>query len=74
LNITHTVVQTADIATLGQTQNTIQQTDTELQQLDNLENTIPNIRNRYQDNINKLNILLPLQKLQESLERLNFTP
>lgn len=70
LNITNTVIQPANIGRLVDTTNAITQIDTELQQLDNLENDIQQLRNRYQQNIDTLNVLLPLQRLEEGLQRL----
>ena len=71
LKITNTVIAQANITTLDQTNAAITQIDKELEQLDKLENALPTIRKRYQDNINVLNKLLPLQKLQEDLEKLD---
>ncbi|MEI6775019.1 MAG: hypothetical protein WCL18_10015 [bacterium] len=64
----------ASIANITQTNTAIQQIDTEIQQLDNLENATQQIRERYQQNIDILTALLPMQRLQEDLQRLGFTP
>ncbi len=48
--------------------------DVALTQIENLENTLPQIRQRYQANLNVLNQLLPLQRLQEYLNNINSTP
>jgi len=74
LNITGTVIQPNQITNTTQTDTLITLIDTEIQQLDNLDNAIQQLRDRYQQNIDILNTLLPLQRLQEGLERLNFTP
>ncbi|MCX6824516.1 MAG: hypothetical protein NT085_05325 [candidate division SR1 bacterium] len=74
LNITHTVINPANITTIANINTNMQGVDKELQEIDNLENTIQQLRERYQKNIDTLNELLPLQKLQESLEKLGFTP
>ena len=74
LNITRTVIQPNQTVNIWQTQTGITQINTEIQQLDDLENAMQWLRDRYQDNINRLNTLLPLQRLEESLQRLGFTP
>lgn len=70
LNITNTVIAQANIAALNQTNTAIAQIDAELQQLDNLDNSLQQLRDRYQQNIDILNALIALQRLEESLQRL----
>ena len=70
LNITNTVIAQANIAALNQTNTAIAQIDAELQQLDNLDNSLQQLRDRYQQNIDILNALIALQRLEEGLQRL----
>jgi hypothetical protein len=48
--------------------------DTAVNQVTVLENDIPQIKQRYEDNLKTLNELLPLQKLQEYLTTLHIAP
>ncbi len=65
LTIGNTVIAQTKIDTLKKTKNTITQIDKEIQQIDDLEDNLQNLRDRYQENIDTLNALLPLQKLKE---------
>jgi len=48
--------------------------DTAVNQVTVLENDLPQIKQRYEDNLKTLNELLPLQKLQEYLTTLHIAP
>jgi len=76
LNLLNIIIDPATIngGNVNQTTALIAVIDTELAQLDNLEAAIPNIRQRHEDNRTILENLLPIQRLQEDLGRLNFTP